>query len=230
MTTDLIPVDVSGDEPKLYIETLKRDQAFTWFSHSDAPCPPLVKVSTFETTHSYGAPALFKPSVAEVMDQLPEYILKSDCTHFSIEMANPQFTHGGGRHRAIVTVYRALPPEETAIITDQQADIASLIGTIGTITREVERANSLADMHRFDLEQAQARIVTLERAEREARQAWTASRHYKRLRQYRQRLSEAQSHLRKAITLVDQLAEQQAMPDDFYMRTLTDLKAYMEGK
>jgi hypothetical protein len=67
----------------------------------------LTPTATFETKHSYGHPMWFKPTIAEIIDQLPEEALRG-ATAISIHPASRDTVVGtteDGCHRGIATVY-----------------------------------------------------------------------------------------------------------------------------
>lgn len=79
---------------------------------NDDDVPELVALTTVRTEHSYGAPVFFKPSLQEVLDQIPAEVLELLAPDaFSIAIAGdgtaPEaFTEDGSRHRGVVTLYR----------------------------------------------------------------------------------------------------------------------------
>lgn len=105
------PVTRVDGKYKFYAECDRRAAAFTWYPTTDEDVPPLVVIGTYESTHEYGAPALFKPSIEEAVAAAPDGMLEDlQPFAFSIAAANDGrppgvFTEDGSKHRAIVTLY-----------------------------------------------------------------------------------------------------------------------------
>jgi hypothetical protein len=86
--------------------------AFTWDpkvvgeSHSD-----LVELARIRTRHDYGAPALFKPSLAEVLVQIPDDLLDKVVAFQTFPEYDPaigamsQFTEDSEQHEATTVLY-----------------------------------------------------------------------------------------------------------------------------
>ena len=101
---------VQDDEGDLYFiqDVDPRGVAFTW-----APKPARIAdevnpnpYKSIETIHSYGAPVFFKPSIAEVLAQIPEDDI-GRCVAFE---TNPLgFTEGSSYHLAQTRLYEKLP-------------------------------------------------------------------------------------------------------------------------
>ena len=63
-----------------YIEAVDpRKEAFTWSptltDEAADGAGGIVRIATIYTLHSYGAPSLFKPSIAEVISMIPQHLL-----------------------------------------------------------------------------------------------------------------------------------------------------------
>lgn len=105
------PVTLVEGEYRFYEDCDPRIVAFTWVGTTDEVVPPLEVIGTYESTHTYGAPVLFKPSIGEVIDAAPAGLLEELApVAFSIAAANGGmapgvFTEDGTRHRATVTLY-----------------------------------------------------------------------------------------------------------------------------
>ena len=67
----IVPV-TEVDGQLFYVEDVDpRTIAFTWDPKVKSPAIELNELVTLRTLHSYGAPSLFKPSIAEVLAQIP---------------------------------------------------------------------------------------------------------------------------------------------------------------
>ena len=85
------PVDIEGT-------------AFTWDPKHEDEAISLKRLKDINTIHDYGAPALFKPSINEVLAQIPPDVLYS-VTAFSTDVDPRQFTPGGSHHLGLTTLY-----------------------------------------------------------------------------------------------------------------------------
>jgi len=101
---------VQDDKGDLYfIEDVDpRKIAFTW---DPKPARMAEEVNpnpykTIKTIHSYGAPVLFKPSIAEVLAQIPEDDI-GRCVAFETDHLG--FTEGSSYHLAQTRLYEKLP-------------------------------------------------------------------------------------------------------------------------
>lgn len=67
---------VEKDGKLFYIKDVNpRTTAFTWDPTPTVEAEDLVRLTTIPTRHTFGAPAFFKPSIAEVLAQIPlEYL------------------------------------------------------------------------------------------------------------------------------------------------------------
>lgn len=60
-----------------------RNEAYTWDAKKAAKAPPLVEMVDIRTYHTYGYYGFFKPSIAEVIAQIPADII-DQVTEFEI--------------------------------------------------------------------------------------------------------------------------------------------------
>jgi hypothetical protein len=60
-----------------------RNEAYTWDAQKAAKAPPLVELVDIRTYHTYGFHGFFKPSIAEVIAQIPADII-DQVTEFEI--------------------------------------------------------------------------------------------------------------------------------------------------
>ena len=66
-------IDRNPEGKPFYIEPVDfRRTAFTWDPKPTVEAEDIVPYKTIETFHTYGAPVFFKPSIAEVLAQIPE--------------------------------------------------------------------------------------------------------------------------------------------------------------
>lgn len=65
------PVVQKGDSLFYIVDVDPRNIAFTWEPTFRGLATGLTPVTTIYTLHEYGAPAFFKPSIAEVLAQIP---------------------------------------------------------------------------------------------------------------------------------------------------------------
>jgi len=71
------PSEVDVDGLPFYIKDVDpREWAFTWGPKSTRQADDIERLDDIITYHTYGAPSLFKPSVAEVLAQIPEEYLE----------------------------------------------------------------------------------------------------------------------------------------------------------
>ena len=101
---------VQDDEGDLYFikDVDPRDVAFTW---DPEPARMAEEVNpnsykSIKTIHSYGAPVFFKPSIAEVLAQIPEDDIRR-CVAFETNYLG--FTEGSSCHLAQTRLYEKLP-------------------------------------------------------------------------------------------------------------------------
>lgn len=63
---------IEFDGVKHYIKKCHpRNVAYTWDAKKATPAPPLREIATIRTYHTYGYHGFFKPSIAEVIAQIP---------------------------------------------------------------------------------------------------------------------------------------------------------------
>lgn len=86
--------------------------SYIWDPKLNLPILNLEKVDEFYTVHGYGYPGFFKPSIAEVLQQIPE---KYTSDYHYYEIAGPECADdlnqwkkqlNAGVHVAIATVFR----------------------------------------------------------------------------------------------------------------------------
>ncbi len=106
---------VKHDERLWYIESVDPwKTAFNWDPTLRREATDLEPLQTVRTLHTYGAPVFFKPSIAEVLAQLPEDIAgvvafsvrgpaDADALNTELEALNAGF------HVATTTLYRRAP-------------------------------------------------------------------------------------------------------------------------
>ena len=78
--------------------------AFTWDPKLEDEAISLKPLQNINTIHDYGAPSLFKPSINEVLAQIPADVLDR-VTAFSTDVDPRQFTPGGSHHLGLTTLY-----------------------------------------------------------------------------------------------------------------------------
>ena len=89
-----------------YIERCDpRTVAFTWALQTTEPALGLKRLRTVTTFHTYGAPSLFKPSIAEVISQIPEDLLTT-VRAFELDVNSARLTDDKLNHAAETTLYR----------------------------------------------------------------------------------------------------------------------------
>jgi hypothetical protein len=79
-----------------------RNAAVTWGPKPSRKAGELRLVDTIHTYHEYGAPSLFKPSVAEVLAQIPEKHLKNIV---AFEIGDADLSSSGEQHVASTRLY-----------------------------------------------------------------------------------------------------------------------------
>ncbi len=79
-----------------------RRTAFTWDPRLNKRAASLVKLTAIETIHGFGAPSFFKPSIAEVLAQIPDEFINRVV---AFETNHKGFTEGNGFHTATTTLY-----------------------------------------------------------------------------------------------------------------------------
>lgn len=86
-----------------------REIAYTWSPVLGERASGLVEIARFPTVHSYGAPALFKPTLAEVLAQLPDPLPEGAAafTTFTDEVG---FTDGHRQHLAVSALFAVATP------------------------------------------------------------------------------------------------------------------------
>lgn len=95
-------------------EALRR-RAYTWAPAFVAPAGEMVEVARLETIHTYGAPSLFKPSVAEVIAQIPESLRpRVEAFVQRRDGASPIVIDGQGYH-VVETVLFGAPGERREV-------------------------------------------------------------------------------------------------------------------
>ena len=80
--------------------------AFMWSPKLQEPvCGPLYELALIETHHTCGYIMMFKPSLGEVISQIPEHLL-ADVTHFEVGMDDTVgcYSEGDG-HRTVTKLY-----------------------------------------------------------------------------------------------------------------------------
>ena len=81
--------------------------AFTWSPVPTSEATDLILVREITTYHTYGAPVFFKPSIGEVLRQIPTDLLDT-VTAFRTELdGNGVETIVGEYHRARTTLFRS---------------------------------------------------------------------------------------------------------------------------
>lgn len=105
------------------IEPVDPDRiAFTWDPVRTHEMIDLIEVARIQTEHSYGAPVFFKPSISEVLNQIPEEL--DDITAFQTFIDDRhislQFNADSSKHVATTILYTGgtvKPPEPYLIQT-----------------------------------------------------------------------------------------------------------------
>ena len=78
-----------------------KDVAFTWDPKPTTRAAGLIKLDQIVTNHTYGYHGMFKPSIAEVLCQIPEKYL-NDVVAFETEYGGM----AGEYHSGVTTLYR----------------------------------------------------------------------------------------------------------------------------
>ncbi len=92
------PVIRNRNNALVYIDACHlRNTAFTWSPRINRRATNLVKHATIETFHRYGYYGFFKPSVAEVLAQIPVGLIEKTVAFESI---GPQNAKDLGKHTA----------------------------------------------------------------------------------------------------------------------------------
>lgn len=86
-----------------------RGVAYTWSPTLREPASGLIEIARFATVHSYGAPSFFKPTIAEVLSQLPDP-LPEDAAAFTTFTDDVGFTEGGRDHLAVSALFALAAP------------------------------------------------------------------------------------------------------------------------
>ncbi len=84
--------------------------SFLWNPKPVAKAKGLEQLQDIETYHSYGAPAFFKPTIAEVLAQIPDDLLKQNIVAFEVVSLQSMDEKGrealnAGYHLASVRLY-----------------------------------------------------------------------------------------------------------------------------
>ena len=98
-----------------WIEPVKnlRRTAFSWDPSPGAPAENLEKLTTIQTLHTFGYHGFFKPSVAEVLAQMPEWVEEQGAVAFSTvgpknaqDLNDQRDAVKAGYHQAQTTFYK----------------------------------------------------------------------------------------------------------------------------
>lgn len=93
-----------------------RTQSFTWDLVLTMPAEPVKVIGSSPTFHTYGAPSLFKPSVAEVLAQIPpeweERVVAFEMTHRDLDS---RYVLAEGYHVASVIFYSRSETDPTSL-------------------------------------------------------------------------------------------------------------------
>jgi len=99
-------VDNSRRHDKVQLWYIKavdpRDMSFLWDPKPTKRARGLRKYKEIVTLHSYGAPVLFKPSIAEVLSQIPEKDIDNVA---AFETEHLGFSEGSNYHTAVTILY-----------------------------------------------------------------------------------------------------------------------------
>lgn len=118
---------VRKDEVPWEIEPLSggalRRTAFPWAPDFIAPAEDLTEIARLQTIHTYGAPAFFKPSVAEVIAQIPAH-LRHRVTAFMLDTNDVDIVliEGEGYHLTETILYGLPQREPAGIGVDQVSE------------------------------------------------------------------------------------------------------------
>jgi len=98
-----------------YIKSVDpRHIAFLWDPKPDGEAEDLVILRSIRTYHDYGHPSLFKPSIAEVLAQIPEDILDKVVAFET--MRDAVFDQDRDCHEAVTVLYRIRDKVENPIL------------------------------------------------------------------------------------------------------------------
>ncbi|MBE7073736.1 MAG: hypothetical protein E7379_01440 [Clostridiales bacterium] len=100
--------------------------AYIWDPKVIAQTPKLRKVGKDITTyHTYGHPSLFKPSVKEVLEQIPDGYIKKGVVAFELYIESDNAKEittklcGEGVHRAKVRLYKVVEGEVPDVVKNE---------------------------------------------------------------------------------------------------------------
>lgn len=114
--------------------------AFMWSPMLLEPVSgPLYDLAFIETYHTCGYIALFKPSLGEVISQIPENLL-ADVTHFEVEMGDTVgcYSQGDG-HRTMTRLYTTYSQEDRIKREGAAAaDVLPLLGRADAMVSALE--------------------------------------------------------------------------------------------
>jgi hypothetical protein len=100
------PMVEDGDGTLHFIKPCDLESiAFTWNPVRIEEARGLTSLCEITTIHSYAAPVLFKPDLAEVLAQIPSDLLARVTAFTTVPHDDRQFTDGGEYHRAVTTLY-----------------------------------------------------------------------------------------------------------------------------
>ncbi len=85
--------------------------AFAWSPQLTEPATGLKPLATITTYHDYGAPVCFKPSIDEVLAQIPPEMLGRASAFTTEPDQERMFTPGGSHHVGITVLYEGPLPE-----------------------------------------------------------------------------------------------------------------------
>lgn len=98
---------IIAKEGKLFsiLQPHPRNQAFTWSPRLDREIMGLEEFARFEADHTCGYHGLFKPSIAEVLAQIPEeFVEKAKAFRVATEVGIKIYK-SGSHHRSTVALY-----------------------------------------------------------------------------------------------------------------------------
>jgi len=119
LRTRIRPVGVEDGEFFFYAPCDPWTQSFPWGERDPAPVGTLVEKSRHRTLHAYGYPGFFKPSLAEVLAQIPREELDDVVAFRTIgpETADDMYRHPEeyheGFHVAETILYKLKEPPRT---------------------------------------------------------------------------------------------------------------------
>lgn len=111
MLKTLTPIGFIDGKPFIHIISDKHDLAcysYIWDKPTGEAIPNLHAFAQITTFHTYGAPSLFKPSIAEVLSQVPEDLKGARLYFHTVPDYENQFTADDEMHRGITTFYSTL--------------------------------------------------------------------------------------------------------------------------